>query len=83
MKGNKRPYEKDAMNAMGGKMEDKREKWIQPQLIVLGRGTPEENVLAGCKMLKRTASNAKITSCKKKNSSTTCRTTYCSKFSTS
>jgi hypothetical protein len=28
-------------------MKDDRKKWIRPQLIVLGRGTPEENVLAG------------------------------------
>ena len=27
-------------------MKDNRKKWIPPQLIVLGRGTPEENVLA-------------------------------------
>lgn len=41
---------KDAMNASGGgNMEDKQKKWITPRLIVLGRGTPEENVLAGCK----------------------------------
>jgi len=31
-------------------MKVRREKWQRPQLIVLGRGTPEENVLAGCKM---------------------------------
>jgi len=26
-----------------------KKKWIKPQLIVLGRGTPEERVLATCK----------------------------------
>jgi hypothetical protein len=39
----------DAMNALGKNREDNRGKWIQPRLIVLGRGAPEENVLAGCK----------------------------------
>jgi hypothetical protein len=30
----------------------KRKKvWIRPQLIVLSRGRPEENVLLGCKTL--------------------------------
>jgi len=27
----------------------KRQPWSQPQLVVLVRGTPEENVLMGCK----------------------------------
>jgi hypothetical protein len=31
-------------------MTDNRKKWDPPRLIVLGRGTPEENVLIGCKM---------------------------------
>jgi len=31
-------------------MINNRKKWSKPQLIVLGRGTPEENVLDGCKM---------------------------------
>ena len=30
-------------------MEEKR-KWEKPQLIVLERGRPEENVLGGCKI---------------------------------
>ena len=46
-------------------MEDNREKWRQPQLIVLGRGTPEENVLAGCKTNKLSGAKATIVSCKK------------------
>jgi hypothetical protein len=29
-------------------MEEKKQ-WIKPQLIILGRGTPEEVVLAACK----------------------------------
>jgi hypothetical protein len=29
-------------------MEGKKQ-WVKPQLIVLGRGTPEENVLLSCK----------------------------------
>jgi len=57
---------KDAMNAIGGgKMEKKQKKWISPQLIVLGRGTPEENVLAGCKTSKLSGAAATIVSCKK------------------
>ena len=32
-------------------MTDKKEKdqWIKPQLVVIGRGQPEESVLAVCK----------------------------------
>jgi len=30
-------------------MSAPKKPWTKPQLIVLGRGTPEENVLAGCK----------------------------------
>ena len=44
-------------------MEDNREKWIQPQLIVLGRGTPEENVLAGCKTSKLTGATTVKNGC--------------------
>ena len=29
-------------------MEEKK-LWVKPQLIILGRGTPDENVLTGCK----------------------------------
>lgn len=46
-------------------MEDNRKKWIQPQLIVLGRGTPEENVLAGCKTSKLTGLGVAKNGCKK------------------
>ena len=46
-------------------MGDNRKKWIPPQLIVLGRGTPEENVLAGCKTSKLTGATATKVSCKK------------------
>ena len=28
---------------------NKKKKWERPKLIVLARGNPEENVLAGCK----------------------------------
>jgi hypothetical protein len=28
----------------------KQKKWAKPQLLILGRGKPEENVLAGCKL---------------------------------
>jgi hypothetical protein len=69
------------MNATGGNMEDNRKKWIQPQLIVLGRGTPEENVLAGCKTLKLTSMSATKTSCKKKLGAN-CNSTKCSVIST-
>ena len=30
-------------------MTPRKRQWSKPQLIVLGRGKPEENVLAGCK----------------------------------
>ena len=30
-------------------MAARKRQWSKPQLIVLGRGTPEENVLAACK----------------------------------
>lgn len=52
-------------------MEDNRKKWAQPQLIVLGRGTPEENVLAGCKTSKLSGGKATINSCKKFNKTKT------------
>jgi hypothetical protein len=52
-------------------MEDNREKWIPPQLIVLGRGTPEENVLAGCKLTVNgiTGAGSTKTNCKKRSGS--------------
>jgi hypothetical protein len=54
------------MNVTGENMEDNRKKWLQPQLIVLGRGTPEENVLTGCKIKnKMSGRNAAKTNCKK------------------
>jgi hypothetical protein len=61
-------------------MEDKRKKWITPQLIVLGRGTPEENVLAGCKTSKISGPTTAKAGCSKK---TGCTTTKCSIISTS
>jgi hypothetical protein len=30
-------------------MDVKKRPWVKPQLIVLGRGRPEESVLANCK----------------------------------
>ena len=30
-------------------MENNKKTWERPQLIILARGTPEENVLAVCK----------------------------------
>ena len=60
-------------------MKDNRKKWIPPQLIVLGRGTPEENVLAGCKTSKLTGAGAANVSCKKGG---TCNWTQCSTIST-
>ena len=63
-------------------MKDNRKKWIPPQLIVLGRGTPEENVLAGCKTSKLTGSAATIVSCKKFNApKTKCNQANCSAIS--
>ncbi len=64
-------------------MEDSRKKWTQPQLIILGRGAPEENVLAGCKMSTNVMKgpSATRTACKKKASGTPCKTA-CSALST-
>lgn len=61
-------------------MKDNREKWTKPQLIVLGRGTPEENVLAGCKTSKLTSASATKVSCRKKLGKT-CASTKCSAIS--
>ena len=64
-------------------MEDNRKKWIQPQLIVLGRGTPEENVLRGCKTSKLTGMSATKTGCIKMNvPKTKCNGGNCSVIST-
>jgi hypothetical protein len=46
-------------------MKDLRKGWTPPQLIVLGRGTPEENVLAGCKTTKLSGRGATRNGCKK------------------
>jgi hypothetical protein len=35
-------------------MSYKKEQWTKPQLIVLARGTPEENVLTHCKRIGNT-----------------------------
>lgn len=35
---------------MSKHMMKKQKKWSRPQLIILGRGKPEERVLAACKM---------------------------------
>ena len=71
----------DVMNVREGNMEDNRKNWIQPQLIVLGRGTPEENVLAGCKTSKNTGSAATVNNCKKTGTGN-CKGTKCSVIST-
>lgn len=34
---------------MSKQMIKKHKKWTKPQLIILGRGKTEENILAGCK----------------------------------
>ena len=36
-------------------MSETKRRWIKPQLVILGKGTPEERVLAACKT---TTSNA-------------------------
>ena len=61
-------------------MEDNRKKWIQPQLIILGRGTPEENVLGGCKTSKIAGASATKVSCKKKLGAN-CNSTQCKAIS--
>ena len=32
-------------------MENQKKLWVKPVLIVIGRGTPEESILDGCKQL--------------------------------
>jgi len=64
-------------------MKDNRKRWIPPQLIVLGRGTPEENVLGGCKTSKLSGAAATIISCKKFSANKKlCNSTKCSVIST-
>ena len=58
-------------------MKDNRKEWIPPQLIVLGRGTPEENVLAGCKTSKLAGAGAAQKACYKY----ACAYTQCSTIS--
>lgn len=58
-------------------MKNNRKKWTQPQLIVLGRGTPEENVLGGCKTSKLAGSAATINSCKKQKNKKQCTLANC------
>jgi len=63
-------------------MKENRKKWTRPQLIVLGRGTPEENVLAGCKTTSLAGSAATINSCQKFNAAKTkCNRANCSAIS--
>lgn len=60
-------------------MNANRKEWIPPQLIVLGRGTPEENVLAGCKTSKLTGAGSTNKGCNKYGG---CAVTQCSTIST-
>jgi len=62
-------------------MEDNRKPWITPQLIVLGRGTPEENVLRGCKTSNLAGRAATRVGCSKKRSGSVCTNTRCSVIS--
>jgi hypothetical protein len=43
-------------------MENKKQ-WIKPQLIILGRGTPEELVLTTCKRGNNTAPGPRFEAC--------------------
>lgn len=45
-------------------MANNRKKWSKPQLIVLGRGTPEENVLQNCKTDSISGANTNKNACK-------------------
>lgn len=66
-------------------MGDNRKKWCKPQLIVLGRGTPEENVLANCKSAAAPAAsgaNASRDGCKDKSKGQ-CNAADCSVVGTS
>jgi hypothetical protein len=64
-------------------MEDNRKKWITPQLIVLGRGAPEENVLQSCKTLQGPVSPASGRNACGPNSKGVCKSTACKSIVTS
>jgi hypothetical protein len=38
-------------------MSEEKKQWERPQLVVLGRGTPEENVLQACKQVQKEVIN--------------------------
>jgi hypothetical protein len=62
-------------------MEQNKKKWITPQLIILGRGTPEENVLIGCKTSKLASANNTQKGCSKKSIAGQCIKTQCNTIS--
>lgn len=62
----------------GGKVQKDKQQWVRPQLIVLGRGTPEENVLAGCKTGILNGRSYTLKNCSKKMSSSCPTTQKCS-----
>jgi hypothetical protein len=64
-------------------MEDNRKKWIMPQLIVLGKGTPEENVLQSCKTLSGPIMAASGRNACGPNKSGVCKSTACKTITTS
>ncbi len=52
-------------------MEDQKKCWQKPVLIVIGRGAPEENVLAACKV--RGANGAGGPDCEQADGSGACQ----------
>ncbi len=44
-------------------MSERKKSWTKPQLIVLGRGRPEEKVLAACKRTDQIGPNADTQNC--------------------
>jgi hypothetical protein len=66
-------YERDSGIDMH--LMKKRKKWSKPQLIILGGGKAEENVLAGCKGNNQTTSlNLNFNGCMKQGN---CRMDSC------
>jgi hypothetical protein len=62
-------------------MMKKQKKWSKPQLLILGRGKTEENVLAGCKGNNQATSlNLNYNGCMKQGN---CRMDSCSVIASS
>ena len=57
-------------------MADKKKPWTRPQLIVLGRGRPEESVLDKCRNFSPIGRGPNTPNCLAGGSSTRCKEIY-------